>query len=184
MAHLPTPSRRSRIVTTWHRAPTPLHWLTWCGVVSIVALIALPVVMTVDRAGVEATIAQANPDLATEQMTFAWIAALAYTYVLHLANVAVFVWLGWKVLLGRRWARIALTLVLVFVICAAMVSATAGSMYLWAVAIGHLAHSAALALLWIPPSVRAFFRVQPCTEQAMRTTTGAAVETGHRVHRW
>lgn len=57
---------RSRIVSTWRRAPAPLHWLTWCGVVSIIALIALPIVMTFDRAGVETTIAQANP-LAVDQ---------------------------------------------------------------------------------------------------------------------
>ncbi|MFI5716019.1 hypothetical protein [Nocardia sp. NPDC051750] len=135
---------------------------------SIVALIALPIVMTFDRAGVEATIAQANPDSTSDQMEFAWIASLAYTYILHLANVAVFVWLGWKTLLGRRWARVALTLLLVFVICAAMVSATAGSMYLWAVAVGHLTHSAALALLWIPPSVRAFFRTKPAHDSDVR----------------
>ena len=165
MARLTT---RSRIVSTWRRAPAPLHWLIWCGVVSIIALIALPIVMTFDRAGVETTIAQANPDLPPDQMEFAWIASLTYTYLLHFANVAVFVWLGWKVLLGRRWARVTLTLVLVFVICAAIISATAGSMYLWAVAIGHLAHSAGLALLWLPPAVRAFFRTEHSAERTPR----------------
>ncbi|MFD4403504.1 hypothetical protein ACFWPH_12135 [Nocardia sp. NPDC058499] len=169
MAFLPN---RSRIVATWRRAPAPLHWLTWCGVVSMIALIALPIVMTFDRTGVETTITQANPDLPADQLKFAWIASLAYTYILHLANVTVFVWLGWKVLLGRRWARVTLTLVLVFVICAAMISATAGSMYLWAVVIGHLTHTAGLALLWIPPSVRAFFRTESATDRTPKVRVG------------
>lgn len=144
---------------------------------SSIALIALPIVMTFDRSGVETTIAQANPDLPANQLEFAWIASLAYTYILHLTNVAVFVWLGWKVLLGRRWARVTLTVVLVFVICAAMISATAGSMYLWAVVVGHLAHSAGLALLWIPPTVRAFFRTESSTEQTPRLRAGTIVSS-------
>ncbi|NKY56050.1 hypothetical protein [Nocardia flavorosea] len=177
MASLPT---RSRIAAAWHRAPTPLHWLIWCGVLSIIALIALPIVMTFDRVGIETTIAQANPGLPPDQMEFAWIASLAYTYILHFANVAVFVWLGWKILLGRRWAQVTLTVVLVSVICAAMISATAGSMYLWAVAIGHLAHSAGLALLWIPPTVRAYFRTEPSRPRPARTGTLGGSRPGPR----
>ena len=114
--------------------------------------------MTFDRAGVEATIIAANPGIAPDHLEQVWLATLAYSYGLHVLLAAVYVWLGWKVLRRRQWARITLTFVLVLSACASVISAMAGTMYLWAVIVSDLTFLLGIVLLWAPSATRAYFR--------------------------
>lgn len=139
------------------RAPAPLRWLIAGIVASIVLLIALPVAMLMNREGVEEAILRETPDLAPEHLGWVFAAVMAYTIVLHLIDVVLLVWLTPRVLRGRRWARIALTIYLVVATFFSLYSAAQGSMFLWVVIPTDLLHIVMLALLWVPRSVRRFF---------------------------
>ena len=150
MSQLTVPEKPSATGFSWAALPGSLRLLVWTGAVAVIALYALPIQMTLDRAGVEATIVADNPGLPAADLGTYWVFALIYSYGLHTLTAAAFVWLGWKVFKRRNWARIALSAFLVFATGASLVSAFNGSMYLWAVIVGDTTHLLGLVLLWLP----------------------------------
>src|SRR5699024_12172021 len=77
--------------------------------------------MLVRREELVASIERSSPGLSPEWMDWVMVFVMAYSIALHLLDVILLVWLTPKVLRGRRWARIILSVYLVV--------ATAGSLY-------------------------------------------------------
>ncbi|MDN5687701.1 MAG: hypothetical protein L0G94_13670 [Brachybacterium sp.] len=140
------------------RAPGALRWLVVGIAASIVLLVGLPVLMLVKRTELVAAIERETPGtLSEEWMGWIVVFALAYAIVLHLVDVVLLLWLTPRILRGRRWARITLTVYLVVATAGSLYSATMGGMYLAVVIPTDILHVIMVALLWAPPSVRRFF---------------------------
>lgn len=136
-------------------------------IIGSILLIALPVVMIVDRDGTYAAIRNDQPGLGASDMDFAFYAVIAFAVAVHAIDVALTIWFGLKAIRGRQWARIALTSYLVLATAGSAFSAMAVPTYLWAVVPGDGIHIIMLVLLWIPRSVRDFFaahRADPVVE--------------------
>lgn len=140
--------------------PWPL-WIVIAGmVVAVVLLIALPVAMAVDRSHTEQMILNDQPELDPAHLGFAFAAVMVFAIVLHGIDAALTLWFGIKAIQGRRWARIALTIVLVVLTVGSLFSAAAVPTYLWAVIPGDTAHILMVIALWVPKSVRDYFARQ------------------------
>ena len=113
--------------------------------------------MIIDRDGTLATILADQPGLDEQAQGIAFVAVILYTAVLHAIDVVLLVWFTIKVLRGRGWARIALSVYLVAASILGLNSAVKGAEYLVVVITADLIHVIMLVLLWLPPSVRAFF---------------------------
>ncbi len=137
--------------------PAPLRWLVVGIAVSILLLVGLPVLMLVRREELVASIERSTPGLGPEWMGWVVVFVMAYSIVLHLLDVILLVWLTPKVLRGRRWARITLSVYLVIATAGSLYSAAQGGMYLAVVIPTDVLHLLMLVLLWAPPGVRRFF---------------------------
>jgi hypothetical protein len=123
----------------------------------VVVLAALPVLMALDPASTVESIARNDPSLGPAELDFALTAAIAYAAILHVIYAAVAVWFGVVSLRGRRWARIALTVLMVAATLNSVDSALKGPEYLWWAIGGDVIHIVVVGLLWIPAPVRGFF---------------------------
>jgi hypothetical protein len=141
-----------RIVT-----PRPLRWLGVVLGVLVVVLAALPIMMALDTDMTAGTITREDPSLSGPQLDFAVTAAIVYGAALHAVYAAVAVWFGVAAVRGRRWARIALTVLMVLATANSVDSASKGPEYLWWAIGGDVIHLAVIGLLWLPRSVRRFF---------------------------
>lgn len=138
-------------------APAPLRWLVVGIGASIVLLVGLPVLMLVRREELIASIERTTPGLSPEWMGWVVVFVMGYSVVLHLVDVILLVWLTPKVLRGRQWARVTLTVYLVIATAGSLYSASQGGMYLAVVIPTDVLHVIMAMLLWAPPSVRSFF---------------------------
>lgn len=150
-------------------APAPLRGVVAALAVLLVLLLGLPVAMSMDRAATAATITRSDPSLDPAHLHSAVTIVLVFTWSLHLLVAAAAIWFVIKSLQGRRWARIAFTLLLVAAILGSLNSATAGPGYLWTVVATTCLQLLILALLWLPPSVRAFFATHRAGSSAPNT---------------
>jgi hypothetical protein len=148
--------------------PPPLRWLRVALAVLLVLLVALPVLMTVDRDFVVPSIQRDNPSLSGDDLDLAIVLALVYTWALHVVYGAVAVWFTVKALRGRRWARIALTVAMVVATLNSLDSAAAGPEYYWAVIPSDIVQVGIVMLLWLPRSSRAFFAARRRGDHAVR----------------
>lgn len=123
----------------------------------VVLLVALPVLMVVNPAAFAGSIMRANPSLSPAELDFALTAAIALTAISHAVYAGLAVWFGVMTLKGRRWARIALTILMVAGTLNSLESMRAGPEYFWWAVGGDLIHIAIVGLLWLPTSVREFF---------------------------
>lgn len=139
------------------RPPVALRWLVAGVICGVILLVALPLVMAINRDYTAEAVMQNNPNLDPAHLGFAVNASIAYAAVLHAVDVVLTIWLVIKVLQGRRWARIALTVYLVVATVGSLYSAAAGVQFLWAVIPSDGLHIVMLILLWAPASVRRFF---------------------------
>lgn len=137
--------------------PAPLQWLTVSLVVVVALYIALPIAMALDREATTQSILVDRPSLSARELEFAIGAALLYSAVLHAVDIVLATWFVIKVRARRRWARVALTIYLVFVTLASYISWTEGPQFFWAVLSTAAVHLVMLALLWIPASSRGYF---------------------------
>lgn len=149
------------------RPPRPLRWLIVGVVVSIILLIGLPIAMLVDREGLEAAIiADTDQPLGPGWLDRVVVFVIVYTIVLHLVDVILLLWLVPRILRGRPWARIVLTIYLVVATAFSLFSATKGGMYLAVVIPTDIIHMIMLVLLWAPPSARRFFSPESSSTRA------------------
>ena len=156
-------------------APATLRWLVAVFGALVVVLIALPVLMTVDRGFVTESILRGDPSLTGDQLQFAVGASLAFSWGLHVVYAAVGLWLVVKVLVGRRWARIALTVLMVLATANSIDSAMQGPEYYGWVIVGDVLQVAIIVLLWAPRTTRDFFaRHRALRGRTGDRTTGAA----------
>lgn len=139
------------------RVPRALWGVLGCAAISCILLIALPVVMILDRSGTSAAIAADQPGLDANGLDYAFYSVVGFALVLHAISVVLMVWFGLKVIKGRVWARIALTIALVVFTVGSYFSATAVPGYLWAVIPSDAAHLVMIILLWVPRPVRDYF---------------------------
>ena len=166
--HLPTgaPQPVSEYDRPPDRAPAALRLLLVGVGVSIVLLVGLPILMLVNQAELVATIERETAGtLSEEWMDRVVVFVMIYSIVLHLLLAILLVWLTPKVLRGRQWARITLTIYLVVATAGSLYSASMGGMYLAVVIPTDLLHVIMVALLWAPPSVRRFFAAQRSTKR-------------------
>jgi hypothetical protein len=141
--------------------PAILRWLVGGVVASIVLLIGLPILMLVKRPGLVATIERETAGaLSAEWMDRVVLFVMIYSIVLHLLDVILLAWLTPKVLRGRQWARITLTVYFAIATAGSLYSASMGGMYLAVVIPTDTLHVLMVVLLWAPPSVRRFFAAQ------------------------
>ena len=138
-------------------APAPLRWLVVGIGASIVLLVVLPVLMLVRREALVASIERTTPGLSPEWMGWVVVFVMVYSVLLHLLLVILLVWLTPKILRGRQWARVTLTVYLVLATAGSLYSATQGGMYLAVVIPTDVLHVILALLLWAPPGVRRFF---------------------------
>lgn len=149
------------------KPPWPLRWLIVGVVVSIILLIGLPIAMLVDREGLEAAIiADTDQTLGSGWLDRVVVFVIVYAIVLHLVDVVLLLWLVPRILRGRPWARIVLTVYLVVATVLSLYSAPKGGMYLAVVIPTDIIHIIMLVLLWGPPSTRRFFRPDPASAPA------------------
>lgn len=138
--------------------PKALRWLIVGVVASIVLLVALPVAMLIDMDGLVESIMRESPDVASEHLDWVIVIVMVYTIGLHLIDVVLLLWLTPRVLRGRQWARIVLTVYLVIATFFSIEnSAGKGDMFLWVVIPTDLLHIVMITLLWAPRSVRTYF---------------------------
>jgi hypothetical protein len=138
-------------------SPSALRWLVALLAALLIVLIVLPAEMTLDRAGTGESIMRDQPSLSPGDLDFAINMTLAYTWLAHAFYGAVTAWLVAKVLRGRPWARVTLTVVMVLASLNSLGSAQAGPEYYPAVIAGDVLHLAVIVVLWGPKSVRRFF---------------------------
>lgn len=156
------------------RAPAPLRWLTVGVAAVIVLLLALPVAMIINREGLAAVIERDTAGtLSPGWMEFAVLAAIVFAIALHLLDVVLLLWLTPRVLRGRRWARLALTVCLVVATGLSLFSAAEGGMFRWTVIPTDTVHVLMIALLWAPPSVRRFFSEHRTYDRSQQEPSGA-----------
>lgn len=165
--------------TTVHSdPPRPLRALVLVfGALSVI-LLALPVVMSVDREFVQSSVLHERPDLNGSELDVAITSTRAFTWLTHVATVLLGAWLVRTVLRGRAWARIALTVLLVLATANSIDSALTGPQYYAWVIGSDLCQLGMLLLLWLPRSVRTYLgrgrRKDPRTEAgAGSTPTGS-----------
>jgi hypothetical protein len=137
--------------------PRPLRRLGVVLAVLVVVLAALPIMMALDPAMTARTVTRQDPSLSGRDLEFAVTAAVGYAAVVHAVYAAVAVWFGVKAVKGRRWARIALTVLMVVATANSLDSALKGPEYLWWALGGDVIHLVVIGLLWLPRSVRGFF---------------------------
>src|SRR5690625_2059460 len=113
--------------------PRPLRWMVPLLAVYIILLIALPLQLSLDTDALVESIKRNSPDIASERMGFAVLMVNVYNWGLHAVDVVLTIWFLAKALNGRRWAYIALIVYLVIATAASLISAAAGTEYLWAV---------------------------------------------------
>jgi hypothetical protein len=144
--------------------PRPMRWLVVGSVASVVLLLALPVMMLIDRNAVVATILGGGTQmdasdrewlLANLDRVFGFV--MLYTVVLHAVCIGVLSWFTPKAVRGRNWARIGLSVFLIAVTCLSIISAAQGGMFLAFVIPSDIIHVLMLVLLWVPPSVGRFY---------------------------
>lgn len=155
-----------------------MRWLTIGAIVSIILLLALPVMMLIDRDGVIAAIMRQGQQLDTANRQ--WLLAnpdlvfgfvMIYTIVLHLVCVGVLSWFTPKAVRGRGWARIGLSVYLVVATCLSIISAVQGGMFLAIVIPTDAIHVLMLVLLWLPPSVGRFYAAHRSVRPSKSTAT-------------
>lgn len=155
-----------------------MRWLMIGAIVSIVLLLALPVMMLIDRDGVMATIVRQGQQLDTADRQ--WLLAnpdlvfgfvMVYTVVLHLVCIGVLSWFTPKAVRGRGWARIALSVYLVVATCLSVISAVQGGLFLAIVIPTDIIHVFMLVLLWVPPSVGRFYAAHRSIGRSKSTAT-------------
>ncbi|RBQ14536.1 hypothetical protein DP939_40470 [Spongiactinospora rosea] len=137
--------------------PPELRLLARLLVVYIAVLVALPVQMLLNGDAVARSIMRNNPSLDPAHLDFAVAGAHIYSGGLHALDIVLTLWLVLKLRKGRTWARVAFSGYLVFASLASLVSAAAGSEYLWAVIASDALHVVMFALLWWPRRVREYF---------------------------
>ena len=148
--------------------PPPLRWLRVALALLLVLMVALPVLMTVDRGFVVPSIQRDDPFLSGDDLDFAVTVTLAFTWAVHFVYGAVAVWFTVKALRGRHWARIALTVAMVVATLNSLDSAAAGPEYYWAVIPSDVLQVGIVVLLWLPRSSRAFFAAHRRRDRAAR----------------
>ncbi|MGO1974240.1 MAG: hypothetical protein ACTH2Q_14895 [Propionibacteriaceae bacterium] len=154
------------------RPPKPLRWLIAGVVASIALLIALPVVMLIDREGLVEAIRRDSPDVADEHLGLAVVFVMIYSVGLHLVDAILLLWLTPRVLRGRQWARIVLTAYLIIATFFSIEnSAMKGTMFLWAVIPTDILHVVMITLMWVPRSVRAHFAAHRASEREKVATS-------------
>lgn len=157
-----------------------MRWLAVGAIVSILLLLALPVMMLIDRDGVVATIVRQGQQLDTANRqwllahpTLVYGFAMIYTVVLHLICAGVLSWFTPKAVRGRGWARIGLSVYLVVATCLSVISAVQGGMFLAIVIPTDTIHILMLVLLWVPPSVGRFFAAHRSARRSKSKLTTA-----------
>lgn len=166
----PTPDQARVPATPGFASPRPLRWLVPIIFIYVILLVALPVQMVVQNDALAETIKRDQTDLDAAQLELAVGASIIYSAVLHAVVAGLVIWFTIKVLRGRQWARIALTVCLLIAAAGSLISATVGGMYLYYVIASNAAHLAVLTLLWLPPSVRRFFAEQRASSVARRSS--------------
>lgn len=118
--------------------------------------VAVPVMLLAGRASLRDDTLAAHPDFRPDQLDAAVVVTLAAAAVFHLLFCAAYIWFGWKLARGRRWARIALTITLVLATLFSVVSWTSSSMFHAAIIASDVLQIVLMGLLWLPPSVRVY----------------------------
>lgn len=137
--------------------PAALRWVRAAFGVLVVVLLALPVLMTVDRDFVTTSVLREDPALSGGQLQFAITASLIFSWGVHVMYAAVGLWFVLKTLAGRQWARIALTILLVIATANSVDSAMKGpEFYGWVIS-GDILQITIIVLLWAPRTTRAYF---------------------------
>lgn len=139
------------------RMPRPLWGVVAGMVVATLLLIALPMIMMIDRESTYQAIRNDQSNLDPSNMDIAFYSVMAFVVLLHAIDVVLTIWFGLKTIKGKQWARIALTISLVVTTLGSVFSATAVPSYLWVVIPSDTVHIMMLVLLWVPRSVREFF---------------------------
>jgi len=149
------------------QVPTSLRGLVLALAGLLVVLVALPIVMSLDREGTAASLLRDDPSLGSGELEVGVDVVLAYTWTLHVVYGAAAAWLVAKTLRGRRWARIALTVLMVGATINSLDSAASGPEYYWAVILGDVIHVVVVVLLWLPRSAREFFAAHRVRKDAV-----------------
>lgn len=164
-------------------APWPIRWLAVGAIGSVILLLALPVLMVIDRESVVETIIRQGQQLdaakrewllANSDLVFGFV--MIYTVLLHLVCAGILSWLTPKAVRGRGWARVGLSIYLVVATCLSAVSAVQGGMFLTIVIPTDIIHMLMLVLLWAPASDRRFYAEHRLVRRSrsMATIEGAA----------
>lgn len=141
--------------------PKEVRWAT-VGLFALVALhIFVPIIMELQRGLFVDNFKVLNPTWSQGQVESFVSTLLVSGTVYHLIHVVLFAWLGVMSQKGKNWARIAVTVVLVFGILGTYFSFSSSTpepglyksmnIFSWLVAF------TILGLLWIPPSTRQYF---------------------------
>lgn len=140
--------------------PAPLRWFTLMSFILVILYAVLPLMMLMEAGLVKTLILKNEPAISTRDLGFAISAVKIFSVSIHALFIGLTVWLTIMILRRRRWARIALT--------ALLLAATFGSISSWAagpevypiIIATDIVHIIMLGLLWLPSSVRMFLTRQ------------------------
>lgn len=134
--------------------------LTWVGV-GLVILVAFHLittaVMVLQRAAIAEGIKMANPGFSELQVSYALTVTLAASALFHGLFVLLYIWLAFKIRTGKKWAQVALTVVLAVATVASAVSFSLSPMFRLIIPLGDVLQLVLIGLLWFPASSRAYF---------------------------
>lgn len=140
--------------------PAPLRWFTFTSFILVILYAVLPLMMLMETALVKTLILKNEPAISTNDLDFAISAVKIFAVSVHALFIGLTAWLTIMVRRRRRWARIALT--------ALLLTATFGSISSWAagpevypvIIATDIIHIIMLGLLWLPSSVGTFLARQ------------------------
>ncbi|HIT76752.1 MAG TPA: hypothetical protein IAA98_14325 [Candidatus Avipropionibacterium avicola] len=153
-------------------APPTLRWLIPVVIGYGIVLALLPLQMVLWPDGVIESVRRQEPGLDPYWQAMAVRLAIAQAALIHAVSLGLAIWFTVKVLRGRRWARIALTVQMLLSIPESLYSATSGATFVPHVIASNCFHVAILGLLWVPASVRSFFR-RPSDRAGAGRTSGS-----------
>jgi hypothetical protein len=120
-------------------------------------LIALPAAMAFNGDHTRRVIMADQPDLDPSNLDMAVYLVLGFAFTLHIVDVILNTWFSRRALQGHRWARIALTIFLVFITLGSFFSIQAVPDFWWVAMTSNVIHVTMIILLWVPAPVRQYF---------------------------
>lgn len=150
-----------------NKRPTEIKWAMFTLFTHVALHLFVPLLMENQRDMFIAQFQRMSPDQSLSQVTATVNTLLVAGLIYHLIFGMLFTWLALKIRTGRNWARILVSIVLVFGIVGTFFSFSSPTpmpaLYKTLNITSWLLAFATLGLLWLPGNAQAYFGIKPHT---------------------